>query len=61
MVSLVQTIRFKIILAFSACVIFIPAIGGYGISGLSRLNSNVADGYSGNTVPIIDLSDLREV
>ncbi|SDI56946.1 methyl-accepting chemotaxis sensory transducer with TarH sensor [Paraburkholderia steynii] len=60
MVSFVQTIRFKIILAFSACVILMAAIGGYGISGLSRLNSNVADEYAGNTIPIIDLSDLRE-
>jgi hypothetical protein len=36
------------------------AIGVFGISGLSRLNSNIADGYTGNTVPIADLSDLRE-
>ncbi|MGX7004309.1 methyl-accepting chemotaxis protein [Caballeronia sp. KNU42] len=58
--NLVQTIKFKIILAFGACVILMAAIGVFGISGLSRLNSNIADGYTGNTVPIADLSDLRE-
>jgi methyl-accepting chemotaxis protein len=55
-----QTIKFKIILAFGACVILMAAIGVFGISGLSRLNSNIADGYTGSTVPIADLSDLRE-
>jgi len=60
MSNFVQTIRFKIILAFSACVILMAAIGLFGISGLSRLNANIADGYTGNTVPIADLSDLRE-
>ncbi|AXL53747.1 membrane protein [Paraburkholderia caffeinilytica] len=58
--NFVQTIKFKIILAFGACVILTTAIGLFGAFGLSRLNSNIADGYSGNTVPIADLSDLRE-
>ena len=58
--NLVQTIKFKIILAFGACVILMAAVGLFGTFGLSRLNSNIADGYSGNTVPIADLSDLRE-
>ncbi|RKE39967.1 methyl-accepting chemotaxis sensory transducer [Paraburkholderia sp. BL23I1N1] len=58
--SYIQTIRFKIILAFSTCVILMVAIGLFGVFGLSRLNSNIADGYTGNTLPIADLSDLRE-
>jgi methyl-accepting chemotaxis protein len=57
---LVQTIKFKIILAFGACVILMAAIGVFGAIGLSKLNSNIAAGYSGNTLPIADLSDLRE-
>ena len=55
-----QTIRFKIILAFGLCVIFMAAIGLFGILGLSRVNANVTNGYTGNTVPIADLSELRE-
>ena len=35
------------------------AIGLFGILGLSRVNSNVANGYVGNTVPISDLSEVR--
>jgi methyl-accepting chemotaxis protein len=58
--NLVQAIKFKITVAFGACVILMAAIGVFGISGLSRLSSNIADAYSGNTVPIADLSDLRE-
>lgn len=58
--NLRQTIRFKIIFAFGACFMLMAAIGLFGAFGLSRLNSNIAAGYSGNTVPIADLSDLRE-
>ena len=54
-----QTIRIKIILAFGACVLLMAAIGLFGILGLSRVNSNVANGYVGNTVPISDLSEVR--
>jgi hypothetical protein len=57
--KLVQTIRIKIIFAFGACVLVMAAIGLFGILGLSRVNSNVADGYVGNTVPIADLSEVR--
>jgi methyl-accepting chemotaxis protein len=57
--KLVQTIRIKIIFAFGACVVLMAAIGLFGILGLSRVNSNVANGYVGNTVPISDLSEVR--
>ena len=54
-----QTIRIKIIFAFGACVVLMAAIGLFGILGLSRINSNVINGYVGNTVPISDLSEVR--
>jgi methyl-accepting chemotaxis protein len=47
-------------LAFGACVVLMAGIGLFGAFGLSKLNSNIADSYSGNTVPINDLSDVRE-
>ncbi|MDN7178707.1 methyl-accepting chemotaxis protein [Caballeronia sp. SEWSISQ10-4 2] len=59
MSNLVQTIKFKIILAFGACVILMAAIGLFAAHGLSRLNANVTDGYSGNTLPIANLSEVR--
>ncbi|MFL9866100.1 methyl-accepting chemotaxis protein [Paraburkholderia fungorum] len=58
--NFLQTIRFKIILAFGVCVILMAAIGLFGILKLSTLNANVADGYNGNTVPISDLSEVRQ-
>ncbi|MCO4881222.1 methyl-accepting chemotaxis protein [Paraburkholderia caribensis] len=59
MANFVQTIRFKIIFAFSVCVILMTMIGLFGAYGLSRLNSNVIGGYSGSTVPIAELSEVR--
>lgn len=58
--NFLHTIRFKIILAFGVCVILMAAIGLFGILKLSSLNANVADGYNGNTVPIADLSEVRQ-
>ncbi|MFL9944401.1 methyl-accepting chemotaxis protein [Paraburkholderia agricolaris] len=58
--NFLQTIRFKIILAFGVCVILMAAIGLFGTLKLSSLNANVANGYSGNTVPIADLSEVRQ-
>ncbi|HKR45658.1 MAG TPA: methyl-accepting chemotaxis protein [Paraburkholderia sp.] len=54
-----HTIRFKIILAFGVCIVFMVAIGVFGVYGLSRLNSNMSDSYSGNLMPIAQLSDTR--
>jgi len=56
-----QTIKFKIAIAFGACVILMAGIGLFSLFGLSKLNSNIADSFSGDTVPISDLSDVREV
>lgn len=57
--SFVQTIKFKIVLAFGVCVTLIAVIGLFTTSGLSRLNWNMNNSYSGNTVPIADLTDVR--
>ncbi|RQS02612.1 HAMP domain-containing protein [Burkholderia sp. Bp9002] len=54
-----HSIKFKVILAFLVCVILMAAVGLFGIVGLARLNSNVASAYSGNTVPISELSEIR--
>ncbi|MFP4898835.1 methyl-accepting chemotaxis protein [Paraburkholderia sp. BR14261] len=57
--SFTQSIKFKIVLAFSVCLVLIAAVGAFGQFGLSRLNSNVSDSYEGNLLPILDLEDTR--
>lgn len=57
--TFIQSIKFKIILAFSLCLALIIAIGIFGLFGLSRLNSNMNDSYAGNMVPVIELGDVR--
>ncbi|MEX3953445.1 methyl-accepting chemotaxis protein [Paraburkholderia sp. EG287A] len=57
--SLTQSIKLKIVLAFSVCVALIAANGLFGQFGLSRLNSNVNDSYEGNLLPVLDLGDMR--
>ncbi|MEM5316963.1 methyl-accepting chemotaxis protein [Paraburkholderia sp. JHI869] len=59
MSTLAQSIKFKIILAFSVCLVLIAVNGAFGEFGLSRLNSNVSDSYEGNLLPILDLVDMR--
>jgi methyl-accepting chemotaxis protein len=34
-------------------------IGAFGVYGLSKMNSNMSDAYRGNTIPIVDLSEVR--
>jgi methyl-accepting chemotaxis protein len=57
--KLVQTIKFKIILAFVVYVVLMASVGIFGAFGLYRLNSNMNESYSRNTIPISDLSDVR--
>ena len=59
MKRITQSIKFKIVLAFSVCVVLMGAIGVYGIHGISKLNSNLGDSYSGNLVPVAELSAVR--
>jgi methyl-accepting chemotaxis protein len=54
-----QSIRFKIVLAFGLCVALMAAVGGFGLYGMSKMNSNMNDSYTGNTVPIGDLAEVR--
>ncbi|NYH25336.1 methyl-accepting chemotaxis protein [Paraburkholderia bryophila] len=55
-----QTIRFKILLAMGVCFVLMAAISIFSLSAISKLKSNVADSYSGVTVPILDLGNVRE-
>ncbi|GGC67939.1 hypothetical protein GCM10011400_64790 [Paraburkholderia caffeinilytica] len=57
--SFAQGIKLKIFSAFGASVALVLIVGIFGVVGLSRVNSNMRDSYSGNTGPIADLSDLR--
>ncbi|WP_175807767.1 methyl-accepting chemotaxis protein [Burkholderia cenocepacia] len=54
-----KSIKFRIFFALAACVALMVAIGVFGLFGLSRLNSNVHDAYTGNTLPISELSEIR--
>ncbi|HHT8904258.1 TPA: methyl-accepting chemotaxis protein, partial [Burkholderia cenocepacia] len=51
-----KSIKFRIFFALAACVALMVAIG---VFGLSRLNSNVHDAYTDNTLPISELSEIR--
>ncbi len=54
-----HSIRFKIVLAFGLCVALMIAVGVFGLYGMSKMNSNMNEAYSGTTVPIGDLSEVR--
>lgn len=54
-----QSIRLKIIFALGLCAALIAAVGTFGLYGMSKLNSNVNDMYTGTTVPIGDLAEVR--
>ena len=57
--GIVDSVRFKILCAFGLCILLLVAIGGFGIGGMMRLNSNMTDAYTGNTVPIIQLAAVQ--
>ncbi|MFB9128515.1 HAMP domain-containing protein [Paraburkholderia dipogonis] len=57
--SFTHTIKFRVILAMGACVFLMAAIGMFGAFGISKLNAAVKHSYFGNTLPIIDLNDMR--
>jgi methyl-accepting chemotaxis protein len=54
-----QSVRVKIFVTFGAFVVLIAAVELFGAMGLSRLNANMRASYSGSTVPIADLSEMR--
>ncbi|MGZ2744269.1 methyl-accepting chemotaxis protein [Burkholderia stagnalis] len=53
------TIKFKIAVAFCACVIVMIAIGVEGIRGLGTLSSDMSAMYTDSTVPIEDLAGTQ--
>jgi methyl-accepting chemotaxis protein len=59
MQSHTQSIKFKIILAFGVCVTLMVAIGLFGVFGLSKMNANMSDAYTGSTMPIAQLAQVR--
>lgn len=58
-VKIVDSIKFKIALAFALCVGLMIAIGAAGLSGLRRLDQEMHVSYTRDTAPIVDLADAR--
>ncbi|WP_206956614.1 methyl-accepting chemotaxis protein [Trinickia acidisoli] len=59
MKTFTQTIKFKIIAVLSLSVALLAIVGSYGAINIARLDSFITDSYEGNTLPIIDLTDVR--
>ncbi|MBD8881939.1 MCP four helix bundle domain-containing protein [Rhodanobacter sp. 7MK24] len=57
--SMLQTVRFKIILALGLCVVLMAVIGTFGAVGLHEVDGLATDMYQSNTVIIIDLGEVR--
>ncbi len=57
--SMVHSVRFKLLAAFGLCLALLLATGVFGVMGLIRLNSNMNEAYTGNTLPIVQLGELR--
>ncbi|MEM5372394.1 methyl-accepting chemotaxis protein [Paraburkholderia azotifigens] len=53
------TIKLRIIVVMGACVVLMAAVGLFGVFGIARLNSAVKASYFENTVPIIELDNMR--
>ena len=54
-----QSVRFKIFVAFGVFVMLMAVVEIFGAVGLASVNANMRGSYTGNTVPIADLSDVR--
>jgi methyl-accepting chemotaxis protein len=59
MPSIVHSVRFKLLGAFGLCLVLLLATGVFGVRGLMRLNANIGDAYTNNTLPIAQLAELR--
>ncbi|MCA8098757.1 methyl-accepting chemotaxis protein [Burkholderia contaminans] len=57
--KLTGSIKFKIVVAFAACVVVMIAIGLEGIRGLATLSSDMSSMYTDSTVPIEDLAGTQ--
>src|ERR1700743_3205918 len=58
-ISILSTIRFKIIAILTICGAITLAIGLFGIFGLARVNDNVANVYGEVILPLSDIADVR--
>ncbi|WP_175921572.1 methyl-accepting chemotaxis protein [Burkholderia latens] len=56
-----KSIKFRIFSALAACVALMMIIGVFSVFGLSRLSSNLHRAYSGNTLPICELTEIRAI
>ena len=54
-----HSVKFKIFVTFGVFVALMAAVEVFGTIGLSRVNADMRESYSENTVPIADLSDIR--
>ena len=59
MYALMNSIRARIIAILGACLLLMLVIGVFALTGLSKLNQLVNDGYTIHTVPITQLTTLR--
>src|SRR5450830_100004 len=59
MSNFIHTIKFKIILALGVSALLIASIGLFCITGLSKMNASINESYSGNMLPVVQLSDVR--
>jgi methyl-accepting chemotaxis protein len=57
--QLVGSIRVRVVAILTACVVLMTAIGGFALFGLVKLNSVVNSAYTGNTLPIVYLNEVR--
>lgn len=59
MVTFASSIRVRIVAILGTCLFLMVAIGVFSLTGLSKLNGLVEEGYNGNTVPIMQLTQIR--
>ncbi|AQW31614.1 methyl-accepting chemotaxis protein [Ralstonia syzygii subsp. celebesensis] len=59
MQAIMHSVRFKILCAFGACIALLVISGAFAVRGLMRLNTNITDAYTGNTVPISQIAEVR--
>jgi methyl-accepting chemotaxis protein len=59
MPSFVHTLKFKISIAFSMCMVLMLIIGGSALVGIKTLSDNGISMFNSNMMPIMNLSDVR--
>lgn len=59
MQAIMHSVRFKILCAFGVCIALLAISGAFALRGLMRLNTNITDAYTGNTLPIAQLAGVR--